>query len=748
MDPKRELSSVDLSAFVSEMGAYEGAVLDKAYLYGDDLLRLKLRDFDRGRLELLVEVGEQKRAHLAAPERVPDAPGRPPDFAKMLRNRIAGANLAGVEQFEFDRILQFRFEREDRDTTIVAELFGDGNVAVLDANRDVIDCLDVVRLQSRTVAPGSRYEFPASRVNPLSVEEEAFRARMAESDTDLVRTLATQLNLGGLYAEELCTRAGVEKTRSIDAATDEDYAALYDAIAGLQDDLETGSFDPRVYYEGGDADDASGDAANANGGRDADDANGGRNTADANGGRNADDASEDGDPVDATPFPLQERERAGLKAEPHDTFNDALDAYFHELREADREGGDGEPDRPDFEDEIAKRERIIDQQAGAIERFEEQAEAEREKAETLYAEYDLVDEILGTVREAREAGHGWAEIEERLLDAAEEGVPGAETVRGVIPEEGLVTVELDGHEIDLDPTEGVEKNANRLYNEAKRIEGKKEGAEAALEDTREELADLKERREAWEAREKGDAGETEDDDDGEDDEIDWLARESIPIRESEEWYERFRWFHTSDGYLVLGGRDADDNEALVKKYLERGDRFFHAQASGAPVTILKATGPSEPATEVDFPETTLRQAAQFAVSYSSVWKAGRYAGDAYMVSPDQVSKTPESGEYVEKGSFVIRGDRTYFEDTPVGCAVGIQCEPETRVIGGPPDAIAGRAETTIKVEPGEFAQADAAKRIYRAFRERFADTAFVRKVASPDLIGEFLPPGGSRIKGE
>jgi predicted ribosome quality control (RQC) complex YloA/Tae2 family protein len=720
MDPKRELSSVDLSAFVSEMGAYEGAVLDKAYLYDDDLLRLKLRDFDRGRLELLIEVGEQKRAHLAAPERVPDAPGRPPDFARMLRNRISGANLAGIEQFEFDRILEFHFEREDQDTTIVAELFGDGNVAVLDANREVIDCLDVVRLQSRTVAPGSQYEFPDSRVNPLAVSEEGFHARMDDSDTDLVRTLATQLNLGGLYAEELCTRAGVEKTRSIDAATDEEYAALYDAIDGLRTDLDAGDFDPRVYREDGDAADADGGAG---------------------------DAGETGEPVDATPFPLQEREREGLAGEPHDTFNAALDVYFHDLREAEREAGDGEPDRPEFEAEIAKRERIIEQQAGAIESFEEQAATEREKAETLYARYDLVDSILETVRSAREAGHGWEAIEKRLAEAAEQGVRGAEAVRGVISEEGLVTVELDGHEIDLDPMEGVEKNANRLYNEAKRIEEKKAGAQAAIENTREELAEFEERREAWENRETDDGTAGEDGED-EDAALDWLARESIPVRETEEWYERFRWFHTSDGYLVLGGRNADDNEALVKKYLERGDRFFHAQAAGAPVTVLKATGPSEPAEQVDFPETTVEQAAQFAVSYSSVWKAGRYAGDAYMVSPDQVSKTPESGEYIEKGSFVIRGDRTYFEDTPVGCAVGIQCEPRTQVIGGPPEAITGRAETTIEVEPGEFAQADAAKRIYREFRERFTDTTFVRKVASPDLIGEFLPPGGSRIVGE
>jgi hypothetical protein len=136
------------------------------------------------------------------------------------------------------------------------------------------------------------------------------------------------------------------------------------------------------------------------------------------------------------------------------------------------------------------------------------------------------------------------------------------------------------------------------------------------------------------------------------------------------------------------------------------------------------------------------------VSYSSVWKDGHYAGDVYAVDADQVSKTPESGEYLEKGGFAVRGDRTYYEDTPVDVAVGIQCEPGTRVVGGPPDAIEGPAETTVRVEPGKFAQGDVAKRIYREFRERFSDTGFVRKVASPDRIQHFLPPGGSRIAEE
>ncbi|MFB6108678.1 MAG: ribosome rescue protein RqcH [Haloplanus sp.] len=697
MDAKRELTSVDLAALVTELRAYEGAKVDKAYLYDDDLLRLRMRDFDRGRVELLIEVGDVKRAHVADPDHVPEAPGRPPNFAMMLRNRLSGADLAGVSQFEFDRILVFEFERDDANTRIVAELFGQGNVAVLDENGEVVRSLETVRLKSRTVAPGSVYEFPSSRVNPLDVSYDAFVHHMEQSDTDVVRTLATQLNFGGLYGEEVCARAGVEKTLSIADADEETYDRLYDAIDRLAEQLKAGQFDPRVYLE-------------------------------------------DDRVVDVTPFPLEER--SGLDSEGYDSFNAALDAYFDRLERApDEEAGGSE--RPDFEAQIAKQERIIEQQEGAIEGFEEQAAAERERAEALYAHYDLVDEVISTVRAAREESVPWAEIESKLAEGAERGIPAAEAVVDVNEREGMVTVEIDGTRIPVDPSTGVEKNADRLYREAKRVEEKKEGALAAIEDTREELAAVEKRREEWEAGDEED-----EDEDDEDREVDWLSKSSIPLRSSEQWYERFRWFHTSDGFLVIGGRNADQNEELVKKYMDPNDRFFHAQAHGGPVTLLKATGPSEQSRAVDFPESSLAEAAQFAVSYSSVWKDGRFAGDAYAVDPEQVSKTPESGEYIEKGGFVIRGDRNYFRDVSVGVAVGIQCEPETRVVGGPPSAVEPQAETSIRLEPGKFAQNDVATRCYRRFRERFADQSFVRKVASADRIQEFLPPGGSEIVGE
>ena len=696
MDAKRELTSVDLAALVTELGRYEGAKVDKVYLYDDDLLRFRMRDFDHGRVELLIEVGDVKRAHVADPDRVADAPERPPNFAMMLRNRLTGADFAGVSQYEFDRILRFEFERDDEDTTVVAELFGQGNVAVLDESGEVVRSLETVRLKSRTVAPGSQYGFPDSRVHPLSIGYDAFVRRMNESDTDVVRTLATQLNFGGLYGEEVCTRAGVEKTLGIADADEDDYRALYDAIGRIADRLEAGDFDPRVYLDDEDR------------------------------------------VVDVTPLPLEER--SDLSADGFDSFNAALDDYFHRLEREPEEETTG-TDRPDFEAEIAKQKRIIEQQEGAIEGFEEQAEAERDRAEALYANYDLVDEVISTVRAAREESVPWDDIEETLAEGAERGIPAAEAVVDVDAAEGTVTVDLGGTRIPVDPSTGVEKNADRLYTEAKRIEGKKQGALEAIENTREELAAVKRRRDEWEA--------DDDDEDDADDEafedVDWLSRSSVPIKQPDHWYEEFRWFHTSDGFLVIGGRNADENEAIVKKYMEGNDRFFHAQAHGGPVTLLKATGPSEAARDVDFPDASLQEAAQFAVSYSSVWKDGRFAGDAYMVDPDQVSKTPESGEYIEKGGFVIRGDRTYFRDVSASVAVGIQCEPETRVIGGPASAIEPRAATSLRLEPGKFAQNDAAKRCYRLFKERFADDSFVRKVASPDRIQEFLPAGGSDI---
>ncbi|HNX08693.1 MAG TPA: NFACT RNA binding domain-containing protein, partial [Methanothrix sp.] len=211
---------------------------------------------------------------------------------------------------------------------------------------------------------------------------------------------------------------------------------------------------------------------------------------------------------------------------------------------------------------------------------------------------------------------------------------------------------------------------------------------------------------------------------------------SVHRKRKPKWYERFRWFISSDGFLVLGGRDADSNEEIYTKYLEKRDYAMHTDAPGAPLTVIKTEGEA-------VPESTQQEAAQFAVSYSSIWKGGLAAADCYLIKGDQVSKTPEPGEYLKKGAFVIRGERTYFKDTPLGLAVGIA---EGILIGGPVSAIRSKADPVVEIEPGELNADDLAKKIYRLFSEKVEDRAFLKSVASVDQIVQFLPPGGSGMK--
>ena len=136
-------------------------------------------------------------------------------------------------------------------------------------------------------------------------------------------------------------------------------------------------------------------------------------------------------------------------------------------------------------------------------------------------------------------------------------------------------------------------------------------------------------------------------------------------RPKKRWFDRFRWFYTSDQVLVIGGRDAGQNEELIRKYLEGGDTFVHADVHGASVVVVK--GKTKDMDEV----------ARFAAAYSGAWRAGFASADVYAARPDQVSKTAESGEYLSRGSFVVRGERQWFHDVPLEVVIGLQKAPET-----------------------------------------------------------------------
>lgn len=81
------------------------------------------------------------------------------------------------------------------------------------------------------------------------------------------------------------------------------------------------------------------------------------------------------------------------------------------------------------------------------------------------------------------------------------------------------------------------------------------------------------------------------------------------------WFEKFYWFISSENYLVLSGRDGQQNELLVKKYLQKGDIYLHADYHGAASTIVK-----NPNKDESVPITTLEEAAVYAAARSKAWE--------------------------------------------------------------------------------------------------------------------------------
>ena len=202
-------------------------------------------------------------------------------------------------------------------------------------------------------------------------------------------------------------------------------------------------------------------------------------------------------------------------------------------------------------------------------------------------------------------------------------------------------------------------------------------------------------------------------------------------RRKQEWYEKFRWFYTSEGRLAVGGRDAQSNTLLVKRHLEDADVVYHADLFGSPFFVLKDGRRQSEAESLEL--------AQATVSFSSGWKTGLGAADAYWVLRDQVSGAAGSGEYLAKGSFVIRGKKNPIRHALLQVAVGV--DGEGRVVAGPESAVAKASGKYVVLVPHRERSSDTAKKVLKELALAGGEGA---QPLLDDVI-RALPSGGGKI---
>ncbi|MEK6962010.1 MAG: NFACT RNA binding domain-containing protein, partial [Thermoproteota archaeon] len=281
----------------------------------------------------------------------------------------------------------------------------------------------------------------------------------------------------------------------------------------------------------------------------------------------------------------------------------------------------------------------------------------------------------------------------------------------IIKEKGNTCFLIHDSKIKIDTNSSLQALASVLFNEAKRQKAAIVSIERLQKKTEKDLEKLRKQVE--------------------------VSKDSISITEikKKNWYERYRWFNTSDGTLAIGGRDSSSNMAIIRKHLQNSDRVFHADIFGSPFFILKAGKETT--------DSSLNEVAHATVCFSRAWREAMYGLKAFWVNPEQVKKGAPSGQFLSKGSFVIDGQRNYVRVTTLKLGVGLLKQDDRYiVICGPPTCIKKNCICYSMIEPGGLEMTDAAKKIKTEFVNMKGDV--IKSISIDDFV-RVLPAGESHV---
>ena len=248
--------------------------------------------------------------------------------------------------------------------------------------------------------------------------------------------------------------------------------------------------------------------------------------------------------------------------------------------------------------------------------------------------------------------------------------------------------------VTLTVNKSISENAAFYYEQAKRAKKKIVGAKESIKKTEKEIEKLKTTKKY---------------------EIKKQKEKTKEQKVKREWYEKFHWFTSSDGFLCVGGRDATSNEIIVKKHVEKNDLVFHTEMPGSPFFVIKADN--------EIPKQTKEETAIATASYSKAWKLGLGTAEVFSFTKEQITKAPK------KGSFFVHGKRESY-NVELKLAIGIK---EDKIIGGPLSAIKKQTNKFLVITPGHEKSSDIAKKIQHKLSGSLED------------IQRFIPSGKSSL---
>jgi len=631
---KTEITSLDLRFLVKELREKltEG-MFRKIYQYGGKTKQFLFEIFVPAKGAFWLYVDNQK---MFLTKRKKAIPQEPPSFCMFLRKHLMGKKILDVKQHDFDRIVEI----VTRESILIFELLSPGNVVLCDTSYSVIMPLQVQRWRDREIRPKNPYKYPPKPTNPFELDLDTLKRSLARAEKKTIAYLATNLGFGSVYASEICSRAGIDEGKPSNDLGFNEILKLHEVIASMEKEKP----DPRTYDE------------------------------------------------TVSPFPLQIYKE--MESRSFGSFSEALDEFFssQEIETVKEEV------KKTVEEKKERVGRIVERQEEALEKWENIEKDSRESAERIYNYYSTVEGVLNGIKKARDSGLSWEEIKQRVKS---EETAEASAIKEIRENDGIVILDLGGKDVLIDITKTPEENAQKYYEDTKWAKRKfagtgeaKEEHEEKLEHAEKEVLEQEQRdfsKEVFPVEKK----EYEEEPEPAEEEVSEQLAEK-PKRKRRKWFEKFKWFRSSQGFLVVAGRNASQNEMLLKRHTDSKDLVFHADIPGAAFVIIKSEGH-------EIPDETKKEAAEFAAANSKAWARGMGNVDIFSAPRDNVSKTPPSGEYLPKGSFMIRGEREWYRDMELKLSVGVKIDREERaanVLAGPVMAIRKNSDYFVTIKPG------------------------------------------------
>lgn len=416
-------------------------------------------------------------------------------------------------------------------------------------------------------------------------------------------------------------------------------------------------------------------------------------------------------PIDFTPFPFKSLQKYEKKE--FSSLSEAIEEFYIQKRKKKRKSKNVKRVERTKKKLLTR----MKSQKKKISSFKENVETYRERAKKIYNHLREINLLIDRIRRAKKVKNfSWEKISQQVPKWDPEGMIEE------IHRDGNIRIIVEETPITLNIMETPQERAERYFNKAKKIKERRSRAEQELEKTKRKLQKVEEEVRKEEEKEK--------------------ITVQMPERH---WFESFRWFTSSDDFLVLAGKNAKTNEKLIKSHMKKGDIFLHAEVHGGAATVIKGKGD-------EIPSTTIKEAAIFAGSFSNAWKEGFAGVDVYYTPAEKVTLSAPSGEYLPKGGFMTK-EKNYLNNVGLKISTGVLLEEigenavTIREIGGPTSAITHKTKLFVTLLPGKIQKGRIAAQIKTQLKQmasRRLEEKAIEKLPKEKFL-RFIP-SHSRIR--